>query len=100
MTDAYPPQAPAAAPANANKKTMAVLSLVFGIVSIVFAWIFPIIWILFAIAAVVLGFLSRKREPAGRGMALAGIVLGFVGIVLNIGSMIVGALLATAAYMQ
>ncbi|MGY3565374.1 DUF4190 domain-containing protein [Sinomonas sp. RB5] len=36
------------------------------------------------IAAVVLGHLGLAREPAGRGMALAGLVLGYVGIALTV----------------
>jgi len=82
-------------PATTTKKTMGVLSLVFGIVSIVFCLFLPVLWILLAIAAVVLGFMSRKREPAARTMATVGIVLGFVGILANIGSMIAGALIMT-----
>jgi hypothetical protein len=86
-----------AASANASgttsTKTKGILSLVFGIVSIVLSWIFPIIWVLVGIAAVVLGFLSRKSEPGARTLALWGIILGFVGIALNIASMVIGAML-------
>lgn len=94
MTYANP--APDATP-TAQKKTMAVLSLVFGIVSVVLSPFFPILWILMAIAAVILGFLSRKRENA-RTMALVGIILGFVGIAANIASMVVGAMIAVQTF--
>ncbi len=35
------------------------------------------------LAAVVLGHLALRREPAGRGMAIAGLVLGYIGIALT-----------------
>lgn len=35
-------------------------------------------------AAVVLGHLALRREPSGKGMAIAGLVLGYVGIALTI----------------
>ena len=84
------------APIASNKKTLAILSLVFGIVSIVFCLFLPIVWILLAIAGVILGFMSRKREPQAGTMALAGIILSFVGIAANIVSMILGALFAVS----
>jgi hypothetical protein len=34
------------------------------------------------LAAVILGHMALKREPAGKGMAIAGLVLGYVGIAL------------------
>jgi len=77
-----------------SKKTFGILSLVFGIISIVFSWILPIIWIILAILAVVFGFLSRRQEPSARVIATVGIVLGFIGIVANIASMVIGATIA------
>lgn len=62
--------------------TNALLAMIFGIVGI-FSWIF-------SIPAVVLGFVAlsqMKKEPlryGNRGMAIAGIVTGFVGFVLPI----------------
>ena len=85
--------APANTSTTTSSKTLGILSLVFGIVSIVMSWIFPIFWVLLAIAAVVLGFLSRRREPGAQKLALWGIILGFVGIALNIASMVLGAML-------
>lgn len=35
-----------------------------------------------SIAAVVLGFIGRKKEPAGRAFALTGIITGFVGLLI------------------
>lgn len=36
------------------------------------------------LAAVVLGHLALSREPAGRGMAIAGLVLGYVAIAITV----------------
>ena len=36
------------------------------------------------LAAVILGHLALRREPAGRGMAIAGLVMGYVGIAVTI----------------
>ncbi|WP_247041469.1 DUF4190 domain-containing protein [Arthrobacter rhizosphaerae] len=36
------------------------------------------------IAAVVLGHMALKREPAGKGMAIGGLVMGYVGIALTV----------------
>jgi len=41
------------------------------------------IFILPQIAAVVLGHLALLREPAGRGLAIAGLVLGYLGLALT-----------------
>lgn len=81
-----------------TSRTKGILSLVFGIISIVLSPFLPIIWILFGIAAVILGFLSRKSEPTAAKLALAGIITGFIGIALNIASMIIGAAIV-AQYM-
>jgi hypothetical protein len=51
-------------------------------------------------AAVILGHLALKREPAGRGMAVAGLVLGYVGIaltVLVIGLIVLGLALSSSS---
>ena len=39
-------------------------------------------------AAVVLGFIGKKREPAAKGMWLTGIILGFVGIAIAVLSIV------------
>ncbi len=79
--------------ATTSSKTLGIVSLVCGIVSVVLAWILPILWLIVGIVAVVLGFMSRRREPAAQTLALWGIILGFVGIALNIASMIIGAII-------
>lgn len=84
---------------TSDKKTLGILSIVFGGVSILLSAFLPIIWILLAIAGVIVGFMSRKREPGARTLALVGIILSFVGIAACIVSMIIGAL-AFAAVMN
>ncbi|GER22902.1 hypothetical protein NCCP1664_13990 [Zafaria cholistanensis] len=61
-------------------RTLSLISMVLGIVSIATlgATFFT------QIAAVVLGHIALKREPAGRGMALAGLIMGYVTIGLGI----------------
>ncbi len=66
--------------------TMAVTSLVLGITQSVGWIIFLLPGLLAAILAVVLGFVSIKQisrsGEAGRGLAITGVILGFVGILV------------------
>jgi hypothetical protein len=86
----------AAAPATPGKTPiLSILSLVAGIVGIVgFAVVFlPIIGSILELfipaAAVVLGFLGKRREPfAPRPLWLVGIILGFVGLAIAVISLI------------
>jgi hypothetical protein len=70
--------------------TLSILSLVAGIGSLVFGLTFVV-----PIAAIILGFLARTREPASRTMSTWGIVLGFVSlfgwVVVGLISLIVAA---------
>jgi hypothetical protein len=71
----------------------AVTSLVGGVLG--FTFIGPIV-------AVVFGHLALKQigegdRQRGRGLAIAGLVLGYVSVVANIGSMVVIAVLAAIA---
>jgi len=65
---------PAAAPSASVTNGFSISSLVLGIASI------PTGLALAGIAAIVLGFVARSREPQGRTMANWGIALGFVGL--------------------
>ena len=60
-----------AAPVASNG--FSITALVLGITGIVFGQ-----WLL-SVAAIVLGFIARNREPGSRLMANWGLVLGFVG---------------------
>ncbi len=84
-------------PANeGGTSVFAIISLVTGILSIVCCcsqWIS----ILFGVAAIVLGILSINKEEESRGMAIAGIICGGVGIVFGIIGIIVGAVGGAAA---
>ncbi|MFC0678279.1 DUF4190 domain-containing protein [Lysobacter korlensis] len=81
--------------ATTSSKTLGIISLVCGIVSVVLFLFLPIIWLIVGIVAVVLGFMSRRREPAAQTLALWGIILGFVGIALNLANMIFTAVLVS-----
>ncbi|MCB5293319.1 DUF4190 domain-containing protein [Arthrobacter sp. SO3] len=63
-----------------ESKGLSIASLCCGIAAFVGLGIF----LLPQLAAVILGHLALKREPSGRGMAIAGLVLGYVGIALTI----------------
>lgn len=67
----------------AKSPILSILSLVGGIVGIVLnlAWG---IGFLFGIAAIVLGFIGRRKEPQARGFWLTGIILGFVSVAIAI----------------
>jgi len=97
MSSSFPPAPapgnPGAAPAANSSKTLGIVAVIVGAVSLLGFLVLPIFFVLAAIAAVILGFLSRKREPGARGLALTGIILGFVGIAVNIASMVIGAIL-------
>lgn len=60
-------------------KSLSIASLCCGIAVFLGLGIF----ILPQIAAVVLGHLALLREPAGRGLAIAGLVLGYLGLALT-----------------
>lgn len=54
-------------------------------------------FILPQIAAVILGHLALKREPGSRGMAIAGLVMGYVAIALTIAVIVIFAAVAGSA---
>jgi hypothetical protein len=94
------PAAPAPLPQYApvphrRSSVLSILSLVFGIVSIVgsivyfipFVGAFLGLW--FPAASVVLGFIARKKENHAKGMWITGIILGFVALALAILSVVI-----------
>jgi len=64
----------------AAPKTLSIASMCCGIAALVGFGFF----LLPQLAAVILGHLALRREPAGRGMAIAGLVMGYVGIAVTI----------------
>jgi hypothetical protein len=74
-------------------KTLSIASMCCGIAALVGLGFF----LLPQLAAVILGHLALRREPAGRGMAIAGLVMGYVGIAVTILVLvIVGLVIGTA----
>jgi hypothetical protein len=64
----------------ASPKTLSIASMCCGIAALVGFGFF----LLPQLAAVILGHLALRREPAGRGMAIAGLVMGYVGIAITV----------------
>lgn len=56
-------------------RTLGIISLVLGVASLAFGLVFIV-----PIAAIVLGVLALKSEPASRGFAIGGIVTGAVSV--------------------
>ncbi|MCP1411761.1 DUF4190 domain-containing protein [Paenarthrobacter sp. A20] len=65
---------------QAEPKGLSIASMCCGIAIFVGFGFF----ILPQIAAVILGHLALKREPAGKGMAIAGLVMGYIGVALTV----------------
>jgi hypothetical protein len=85
MSTAQPitPQGPAIS--AADTKTFGILSLVFGIASVVAGHM-----VLVPIAAVVLGIIGLRREPSSRAFSIWGIVLGSVMLALPVLIVVIG----------
>ena len=75
---------------GAKKQVMSIIAMIAGILGVLGAWIAlipfvgTIMGLLFPLAAVVLGFLGKKKEPLAKGLWMTGIITGFVGILLVI----------------
>ena len=70
-------------PAEQPGKTLAIVSLVSGILSFVCCGTIA------SIVALICGILSKKKQPENNGMATAGIILGAIGIALSVIAIIV-----------
>lgn len=73
-------------------KTLSLISMIAGIVGCVFFGWFG----LASIAALILGYMGKKREPLAKGFWLTGIITGWVGIgfmILAIGMLVLFTLL-------
>ncbi|KQO46889.1 MULTISPECIES: DUF4190 domain-containing protein [unclassified Frigoribacterium] len=73
------------APTSGVRSPLAVWSLVLGLASIGFGFTFVV-----PIAGLVLGILSRRREPEGRTMALVGIISSAVMLVGTLIALFIG----------
>ena len=102
MTD-YEPTPPSATPYSPEpvaqrSPVLSILSLVFGILGVLGSLFLFGTGILPAVAAIVLGVLGRRKEPASKGLWLTGLILGIVGVVIAVIVWIaVGALVGVAA---
>ena len=77
---------------SGNEKTFAIISLVLGILNLC-AWLFPICGFPLAIAGIVLGYLGMKA-PEQKNLAIAGMALSGLGLLLACINAIAGVLLA------
>src|SRR5690606_25716705 len=90
----YPPYT-GAAPAGQKAPVLSIISLIAGIVGLLGFWVVfipvagGIMQLFIPAAAVVLGFLGKKKEPqAAKGLWLTGIVTGFIGLAIGLISII------------
>lgn len=94
----YAPQPYGTAPVAGNRNGLGTASMVLGILSLLSWFIF--IGGLFGLIAIVLGFLgrgrARRREASNGGVALAGIVMGTIGLLLTVLVVAVGISLFTS----
>ena len=79
---------------NNEKQVIPILALIFGILAMV-AWCIPCFGYPVAITAFVLGIIGLKKN--GRGLAIAGLVMGIVSFVLSLINSIAGVLINLAA---
>ena len=75
---------------GAKKQVMSIIAMIAGILGVLGSGIAfipvagTIMGLLFPVAAVVLGFLGKKKEPLAKGFWMTGIITGFIGVVLVI----------------
>ena len=79
-------------PAKPDKPGLAIAALVLGILSLC-AWLFPICGFPIAIAGVILGILGLKTSK--KGMAVAGLIMAGIALLLTLGNAIFGAILTS-----
>ncbi|GIH11680.1 hypothetical protein Rhe02_97470 [Rhizocola hellebori] len=93
-----------AVPAATGTNGLSLASMITGIVSVILGCCCPFLGIPAAGTAMVLGFLglkqTRERGQSGRGMAIAGIATGGVGLLIGIVMAILGATDAMTGWMD
>jgi hypothetical protein len=68
----------------APKQGLSLTSFILGLAGLLFSWI-PFFGFLVSLAAVILGFIGKGKEPgAPKWMWLVGVIAGFVGILVSI----------------
>ncbi|WP_051619862.1 DUF4190 domain-containing protein [Haematomicrobium sanguinis] len=67
-------------PMQDQRKGFSIASMVLGILSVPLFFTYGII----AVLAVIFGHIGLKREPAGKGMAITGLVLGYIMLGLSL----------------
>ena len=75
-------------PEPEQKATLSIVSMVLGIVGLIFSCC-CCLGVPFDIAAIVVGIIAKKKNVPNQGMALAGIILGAVAIVIYIITVII-----------
>ena len=87
-----PERAPGTSAARSGRATAA---LILSILGCVFALFFALVGLILSVVGVILAATARsdiaRRGMAGAGMAKAALIVGIVGIVLNIASMVAAA---------
>jgi len=71
---------PPSAPTSGNERTMAIASLVLGVINLC-AWFFPICGLPLGFVGIVLGVMGMK-DQSQKTMAIAGIALCSIGLIL------------------
>lgn len=85
-----PPAAPYAAAVAKPSTVLSLLSMIGGILGLLLSCCFGA-GILFAVAGIILGHLGKKKENA-RGMAMTGLITGYIGAALSVVTWIILAL--------
>ena len=95
VEESYNDASTAAVPEEKQSNVFAIISMIAGILSVI-CCCFGVISIIIAIAAVVLGIISIKKEEPKKGMAIAGIICGGVGLITSVVLVAAGTAIAEA----
>ena len=79
-----------AVPEQQESKTLSIVSMVLGIVSLLGGCCCGLLGLPCSIAAIVTGIIAKVKNKPGAGFAIAGIITGAVGIIVAIVSVILG----------